>query len=373
MKILLSSQDFWYWATTQMFSIIQHLLIRWFDWKIWIVENNSSKIFYQNFIKENPNWNIFLQSDFDDTYDIYVWVYDPNIIFYAKRKNKKNIFLCNLTFLWDDRFIGKYDIKSININDIDFNLIENHHELIILAYIFADTVFIRSSDKLDKKSFLYGVVKNKVNYIWPIIFPNMVKKWKPSHILIQLGWQVNPLSNGEFYCAYFEIVNKILDRIEWKKILCVNPSLESLSKKYFSNIEILSTLSQQEYQRVLSQSSMLISPFWINTYFETVYFGTPTYLLPEQHLWHIKSLLNYFPINVLKKYWTLLYTQGVPYNLQWSNEGDFIQFLFKEYSRIIKENSLKIVNPNGLWNIMIDNNYQFLVNKDIELFLQFLQ
>ena len=81
MKILFSSQDFWYWATTQMFSIIQHLLIRWFDWKIWIVENNSSKIFYQNFIKENPNWNIFLQSDFDDTYDIYVWVYDPNIIF----------------------------------------------------------------------------------------------------------------------------------------------------------------------------------------------------------------------------------------------------------------------------------------------------
>ena len=348
------------------------MLLRWFSWKIWVIENKSSKIFYQNFIKENPNWNIVLQSDFDDTYDVYVWIYDPNIIFYAKRKNKKNIFLCNLTFLRNESFIGKYNLKNINIQDIDFNSIKNHHELIILAYILADIIFIRSSDKLDQNSLLYSVVKEKIHYIWPIIYPNIVKKWKPSHILIQLWWQVNPITTEEFYCTYFEIVKRILDNVWWKKVLCVNPFLENLSKKYFSDTEILPTLSQYEYQKVLSQSSMIFSPFWINTYFETVYFNTPTYLLPEQHLWHIKSLLNYFSVDVIKKYWTLLYTQ-CPYSLEWDNESDFIQFLLEEYTRIIKKNSLKIGSTTSIWNIMIDNNYQSLVNKDIELFFHFLQ
>lgn len=372
MNILFSSQDFWYWATTQMFSIIQHLLLRWFNWKIGVIENKSSKIFYQNFTKEHQSWNVVLQKDFDDTYDIYIWIYDPNIIFYAKKKNKKNIFLCNLTFLWNDRFVSKYNLKNINIQNIDLNLIENHHELVILAYIFADRVFIRSSDKLDQKSSLYNIVKDKIHYIWPIIYPKMVKKWTPSYILIQLWWQINPITTEEFYCVYFEIVKKILDKVEWKKVLCINPFLENLSKKYFSNAEILSTLSQYEYQKVLSQSSMIFSPFWINTYFETAYFNTPTYILPEQHLWHIKSLLNYFQVDIIKKYWTLLYTQ-CPYSLEWDNEYDFVQFLLKEYLRIIRQNSLKIFTPKSLWNIMIDNNYQFLINKEIESFFNLLK
>lgn len=371
MKILFSSQDFWYWATTQMFSIIQHLLMNWFDWKIWVVENKSTIIFFQNFIKENPDSNVVLQKDFDDTYDIYIWIYDPNIIFYAKKRNKKNIFLCNLTFLWNEKLIEKYNLDNINIDNIDFTKIKNHHELIILAYVFADTVFIRSSDKLDKKSLLYNIVKDKIHYIGPIIYPKMVEKIEPSHILIQLWWQVNPITNEDFYCIYFEIVKKILDKIEWKKILCINPSLEKFWKQYFPDTEILPTLSQFEYQKLLSQSSTIFSPFWINTYFETTYFNTPTYLLPEQHLWHIKSLLNYFPIDTLKKYWTLLYTQQ-PYNLQWDNESDFIQFLLREYTKILKEDSLKILNSKNLWNIMIDNNYQSLVNKDIEVLLDIL-
>jgi hypothetical protein len=61
--------------------------------------------------------------------------------------------------------VSKYNLKNINIQNIDLNLIENHHELVILAYIFADRVFIRSSDKLDQKSSLYNIVKDKIHYI----------------------------------------------------------------------------------------------------------------------------------------------------------------------------------------------------------------
>lgn len=367
MRILFSSQDFWYWPTTQMFSIIQHLLLRWFKWEIWVLKNKSTEIFYKNFVTENPNWNVILQDNVQDNYDFYVWIYDPNIIFYARKKNKKNIFLCNLSFLWNDKLINKYNGKEINVSDI--GLVENHHELVLLWYMFADQVFIRSSDKLDTNSILYNKIKDKVRYIWPIIYPKRVEKWLESHVLIQLWWQVNPITPKSFYCNYFKIVKKILDTIEWKKILCVNPLLENISKEYFAGIEILSTLPQYKYQQYLSQSSMLLAPFWINTYFESVYFNIPTYILPEQHLWHIKSLLHYFSVDTLKKYWTLLYTQEAPYNLEWSNESEFIEFLSAEYSRILEKDSLKICDSSGIWNIMIDNNYDSLVNKDIDYFL----
>ena len=90
MKIILSSQDFWFGPVTQMFSFIKHLLNSWFNGEIHIKNTKNSKIFYNNFIKDNDVKNIKLVNSYNIIYDKYIGFYDPEVIFKGKKENKKN-------------------------------------------------------------------------------------------------------------------------------------------------------------------------------------------------------------------------------------------------------------------------------------------
>jgi hypothetical protein len=337
MKILLSSQDFGYWPTTQMFSFIKHLLIHWFAWEIFIKNNSSSKIFYDNFIKDN-NWiNIYLVDNYSWNYDKYIWFYDPEIIFEWKRKWKKTIFLCNLTFLWNDELIKKYE-NWVDFNNLNFQNISNYHEIILLWYLIADKIFIRKTDWINKEWLLYKLIKEKLSLIWPIIYPKIYKRNKKDFILIQFWWQVNPISSIDFYEVYFKLIKNILSEINIEKIIIVNPLLKDITKKIFTKDKIITTLSQEKYQKLLSETQALFSPFWINTFFESSYYDIPNYILPEQHLWHIKSIIKYFWNTKKIESQSLLLYNLEKYNLNYENEIDFIKILQNKYENLLEFN-----------------------------------
>jgi len=371
MKILLSSQDFWYWPTTQMFSFIKHLLLYWFSGEIYIKNNASSRIFYHNFIQENVYENIFLVESFDGDYDKYVWFYDPQIIFVWKKKKKPTIFLCNLPFLWNDVFVQKYPSK-IGLEDIDFQEINNHHELMILWYLLADKIFIRSTDGIDIKWILYQAIKDKTTLIWPIIYPKIYKSKQSNYSIIQLGWQINPLAKQSFHKTYLRLIHTITKNIQWLKKIIINPELLSLAKSIFhdNNYQLISTVGQLEYQKLLSNSSLLLAPFWINTFFESSYFNIPTIILPEQHLWHIKSLIHYiWDVSKIKYDNFLLYNID-KYTLDYTHEKDFINFLEERYWELLhgwpEQKQDVHRKTTNIINILKLDQY---INKDIEKLL----
>lgn len=369
MKIILSSQDFWFGPVTQMFSFIKHLVDSWFDGELHIKNTKNSKIFYNNFIKYNDVKNIKLVDSYNIVYDKYIGFYDPEVIFKGKKENKKTIFLCNLTFLWNSNLIIKdsYDIKNI-----DFSNITNHHNLVILWYLLSDRVFIRNTDSIDKSSYLYKNIKNKLTLIWPIIYPKLYDRKIKDFCLIQFGGQINPISNFEFYKTYFKVVKKLVWKITMKKIIIVHPKLESLAKTIFHNEKIITTLSKDDYQRLLSQSKALFSPFGINTLFESSYYSVPTFILPEQHLWHIKSIIKYDrSLNNIQKQSFLLYSTN-KYNLEYEDEKEFINFLLNEYKKILNDKIDDHIIENFLdtWKNLIKlMGLEQEINKKIDLII----
>ncbi len=374
MKIFLSSQDFWYWPTSQLFSIVKHLYEKQFQGEVVIKNNTSTAIFFDHFIKENPRFNVSLVEDFpqDDTINLYLGIYDPFTIFEAKKKNKKAIFLCNLTFLWNDQSLEYYLwIKGDERKDIIKKDTTNHHDFIILAYLLADQVFIRSSDSLDASSKLYKAIKDKLSFIGPIIYPKQHKySFEKKYHLIQLGGQVNPITSEEFYCLYFQLIAQLFSPLQENKLFIINPQLESLAKKYLKNQTILTTLGQSEYQKLLAESHILYSPFWINTFFEASYYDIPTYILPEQHLWHIKSLIKYFEKNKISEYGTTLYWE-CPYPLQRKHESDFLSFLQENYKKQIQYPTWAI-QKREYKNLMQEYQHSNLINKDLSKLLDLI-
>lgn len=374
MKILLSSQDFGYWPTSQLFSILKHLYEKGFKGEVLIKNNKSTTIFFNHFIRENTNINISLVEEFPQTNDIdlYLGVYDPFVIFEAKRKEKQSIFLCNLTFLWNEQALEYYSwIKNFDRQNIVSKKISNHHDFIILAYLLADKVFIRSSDSLDSASKLYQAIKNKLSFIGPIIYPQQCEaSLQKKHHLIQLGGQVNPITSEEFYSVYFQLINQLFKPLREQKLFIVNPQLKTLAQKYLKNEVILTTLGQREYQELLRESYMLYSPFWINTFFEATYYNLPTYVLPEQHLGHIKSLIKYFDKNTIAWCGTTLYGD-MPYPLEWKHESDFLFFLEEKYKEQINFPTRKI-QSGKYTNLMQEYGYDRLINKDISQLLKLI-
>lgn len=371
MKILISSQDFWFGPTAQMFSFLKHLFLYWFNGDVFIKNNFSTQIFYDNFIRENSAKNLYLVNNFNWSYDRYVWFYDPEVIFEWKKRNKKTIFLCNLTYLWDDSFLNNYS-KNIKIENINLNDTKNHHELILLWYLFADKVFIRNTDGMNRKGKLFNRIKDKLEFIWPIIYPKIYNDSYKKYTLIQLWWQINPMSDNNFYEIYLTLIKKITDNIIWNKKIIVNPSLYDISKRIFNKNDILTTFWQEKYQKLLSESKLLLSPFGINTFFESSYFNLPTYILPEQHLGHIISLINYvWNLQKIKKQSFLLYNK-LAYNLDYKNEWNFINFLKDEYIKLI--NNKIVVNFDRHiynWeNIVNRLNLKKYINKNLNYFIK---
>ena len=368
MKILISSQDFWFWPTTQMFAFIKHLFLNWFNWTIFLKRNKSTEIFLENFLAENQFIkNIFLIDTSDWLFDAYIWFYDPEIIFEANKKNKISYFICNLTYLWEDDFVTKYQNIS-SINDFDINKISNHHEMIILWYLLADKVFIRITDNIDKEWKLYKAIKDKTNFLWPIIYPKLYKGKPWNYALVQLWWQVNPLSNNLFYETYFYLVKKIISNIDKEKVIVVNPLLFDIAKSIFRWYKLVKTTSQENYQRILSQSSLIMSPFWINSFFESALYDVPTFILPEQHIWHTKSIISYFDNfdNIRKCSFTFF--NYCPYKFSWDNEKDFIDYLPNSYLSFIEKNI--DLNIDVWFNIMNEFWYSDVINKDIDLLIK---
>ena len=362
MKILLSSQDFWFWPTTQMFSFIKHLLINWFKWELFLKENKTTELFYKKFIEKNNYKNISLVNNYIWEYEKYIWFYDQEIIFEWKRQWKKTIFLCNLTFLWNISLIEKYK-NWFNFNGIDFNKIKNHHELILLWYLVADLIFIRNTDWIDKRSIFFDLIKEKTTFIWPIIYPKIYKRKEKDFILVQFWWQVNPITSDDFYINYFKLVKKILENVDINKKIIINPLLEKQAKKIFKKEEIITTLSQEDYQKLLSETKALFSPFWINTFFESSYYNIPTFILPEQHIWHIKSIFQYFSnIQNIKKNSYLFYELD-KYPLNCSNEIDFINFLNISYKKLLeKKIDIDLTIFLNQWDNLIN---KFWIDKNI--------
>lgn len=373
MKLIFSSQDFGYGPTSQMFSLLKHLLREGYRKEILIKSSKTTKIFFDNFCKENTQAKIRLIDNLEDEVgDLYVSLYDPHCIFEAKKQKKKSIFLCNLTFLRNESILEK-DIKSLTQNWESFitKRNNNHHNLIILAYLLADHVYIRKTDQVNIHSLLYQAIKEKTSLIGPIIYPKIKStSRKKCYHLIQLGGQINPLSGEKFYTIYFKLIKKLFNHYKEELIFMVNPHLKNLAQKELGIWTILTTVWQHEYHKLLSETKILYSPFWINTFLESAYYNIPTYILPEQHLGHIKSLLQYFNINTITQYWSTRYEQE-NYSLERKNESDFLSYLQKSY-----EQNLNNINRNikaiPEKNIIKEYKYDKLINQDLDLVLKMI-
>jgi len=66
-----------------MFAILKHLLVihKQQDRQIDIIKNNTTSLFFENFIAYNKISNIRLIDEITETYDVYVGIYDPYIVF----------------------------------------------------------------------------------------------------------------------------------------------------------------------------------------------------------------------------------------------------------------------------------------------------
>ena len=120
----------------------------------------------------------------------------------------------------------------------------------------------------------------------------------------------------------------------------------------------------------MSNCSALFAPFWINSFFESSYFNIPNFILPEQHLWHIKSLIKYvWDLSKIKENSFLLYNLE-NYTLDYDNEKKFIDFLAKKYSKLL-DNKFKIKSFDSKTTSNIVNKLKInkYINKNINKFL----
>lgn len=381
-KIILSAQNFWFWPTTQMFAIIKNLLKKYEkeERKIDILTNKTTKIFFDNFLKYNKSDKINLVNKINDDYDLYLWIYDPYIIFEGKKSNKKTIFFCNLWFLRSsdidiDKYI--YDCKNLDVDSLIKKYSYNHHNMIFLAYILCDSVYYRQTDWNTKDNRLFKLLSNKINLVGPIIYPKLYKKVRnPDKIIFQLWWQTNPISSKTFYKNYFKVISKILEWLDKaiyqdKIFIIINKDLLNLWKKIFKWRNIIGTIPQEEYQLLLSEARILLHPFGINTFFESTYYKVPNFILPEQHIWHIKSIKQYIPNNKLLKDISFLLYNIKKYKLWRDNEVDFINFLNNEYEKLIRDD-LNLPNLHKFIDTPINTaiSKKNSINKNIDKLLK---
>lgn len=380
----MSAQNFWFWPTTQMFAILKHLLLadKKQDREIDIIRNNTTSIFFDNFVAYNKISNIRLIDEVTKTYDTYIGIYDPYVIFEWKKRGKQTIFFCNLWFLWSsDTDIDRYMIDSnyLSIDELIDKYSHNHHNMIFLAYILCDSIYYRSTDGKIIQNDLFVRLKDKITLLWPIIYPRLYQKQaNPDKLLFQLGWQVNPISSESFYELYFDVIKKILSWLDKKlyydKIyILVNKEILSLAETVFDWWKVLPTMPQEEYQILLSQTKALFHPFGINTFFESICYDVPNFILPEQHIWHIKSLIQYTgDMQKIDKSSILMYSMA-KYQLSWENEIVFIDFLKTRYKTFLDTDYdfssfyTFLEMPKHyhfyIWEVNINDNIDILLNE----------
>jgi hypothetical protein len=167
-------------------------------------------------------------------------------------------------------------------------------------------------------------------------------------------------------------ITQFVKKRDYEIVLIINPLLLHIAKQIFpSQYTLLPTLAQEEYQKMLAISSALFAPLGINTYYESSYYNIPTFILPEQHLGHIKSIQRYFPSlkSIKKQSFCLIHPFPELLKCLEVSEKEYIIYLEEKITQL-KESFLEISHiseflQNGK-NLFTKYHYDKQISQHIE-------
>lgn len=301
-RIYVSSQNFGYGPTSNLFAILKSLKTKTDLFEIHAIENESLQLFSS---KEPDIIDSIAENIEPKKTDLVLSSFDPFIILDAWLNDIPTVFYCNLFWYWDiytkkEKLISTKNQLQKFKNEKNFseakNLFmeifnENPHLGIFMGFFLANHSFTRRFPTIEK---FHAIFKNEINLsVFDIYIPYELQSHNTNkpNILIQLAGGRNCIVTDEENILYLELclaLAKYLALIhqELNFIICVNPKildLINLSKNLANNIQVVPSLSQHENLEMMEKSLAIFSSPGLETIYESIYTQCPIFLLPEQN------------------------------------------------------------------------------------------
>lgn len=369
-KIYVSSQNFGFGPTSNLFAILKNLKSKSNKIKIYALHNEAMGIFSR--INHGiVDYNVD-KIDFHNV-DLVFSSFDPFAILNAWLLNIPNIFYCNLFWYWDvfnkkEQIIHHLDQLNIykdsqekyKAREYFRNIFDkNPHEGIFMGFLLASKCFTRKFHDIDRYLNAYSEYLNisitDIYIPYELKLASRIKKT----VLFQLSGSRNPVVNLEENIIYVNLCVQVTKHLansfnSLEFAICINPFLlEKINVIDYClpiNVKIISSVSQEQNLKMMEESLAMFTSPGLETIYEGIYTHCPIFLLPEQNAgqYSIFQMLNSsgyepkrFLINELFPNRKKLYDENDAHNIygiikdEILNSEKIINTLFKDSQHFI--------------------------------------
>lgn len=303
MKILCGAEPFGFGPASKLITVIDNLNREANIKKFTFVGTGTSK----QFIQDNlfPNMEIYngdaLLNFPHYNFDSVISVMDYKVVAWGFYYNKPVYLIDSLFWFWNWNELYSENIKARIYQEKQKSFREfmgylaelPGHIQMYAAHLMAES-YIQIYPGLNRDKKLIDDVKPYL--ILPIVNKNYRSSKKRKRVIVSLSGMVNPNITKKNATTYLHIINLLftdyLKTIEdkFEIIFVVNPSLIEKAKEIIP-FKIRS-YKQKDFLRILSESSLILTPPGITTIYESHFYDIPIFLLPEQHDGHYNNYLN---------------------------------------------------------------------------------
>lgn len=292
MKVLIGAENFGFGPVSKLRTIIDMSMLS----KCYLYFIGTIEIY--NFLRRNLELEIKMIDNFQlankISFDYIVSVMEPSLILYGKYSNIPTCFVDSLFEFWNwekDDIRQIENLKKSMDQEYEFDnwlsrysKLSNHQQE-LLAYLFADEIFVQTAWQVKNRDFL----NNKIKKVRPIVDTRFVaeESYERNSIIISLSGMNNPLISKEDNLQYIKFISKVINRTPLLKdaLVTVSPQYLDEAKKIIENKVV--SLTHTEFLKKLSHSHFVLAPMGLTTFFEALEYKTIFVPLPEYHHGHI--------------------------------------------------------------------------------------
>ena len=234
-------------------------------------------------------------------YDYSISVMDYDFAIAAWWSNNKYVYVDSLFWFWDWSKIKGNKIKTFDKlkekGDLgeflkEWNTVEPHSRQYYAHHYSARSIIQKYANNSEH---IKMFPEKKFVEVGPIINNVLKKKTTRKKIVVSYCGLLSPLVNKQRALEYIGLTKKLLDGFLPKNknntIFLVNPELKQDCVKFLTYGKVQS-LSHKSTLRLLNKTKVLILPPSITSILESIEYGVPVVLLPEEHDGHYPNYLE---------------------------------------------------------------------------------
>jgi len=231
-------------------------------------------------------------------FDGVVSVMDPYLALYAHKNNMPLVYADSMSWFWRwnsfnneaTTWIDKIkEMSFVEGCDLISSLEPDQRQL--LAHLLSDEIYTQGPPQTILQT------KFKVKNAGAIIDLSYIQKQTRDTVLISLSGSISPATNLESTLMYVEMIFDLLsDKLQkWphasRFVLTGNPTVIDAIQKHPDFIE-LKALNHPEFLTELNRALAVLIPCGFTTIYESLAYGAPVALLPENHNGHVYEYLT---------------------------------------------------------------------------------